>query len=276
MNQLEDDLREAFSRHCSEIPAAVGEQLRRTDYRPRARRVSPRLTVGALAGAAATTAAVVSVVVLGGAPSAFAGWTASPTAPPGPQSATASTNCQAELAALPAPTSPGGWAAVTTDVRGLYSLTIYQGDSAEATCLTGPAVTIVSSHGAGGGSMSVASTGNDASGSITSSAISNSTSTRVGTAGAGSIDATSVAHLTSASEGPLTLVEGHIASDVTGVTLVRSDGTDVQASTGDGWFLAWWPGSQDATSAEVTTPAGVTTQTLNPAPPAPATGNSGA
>ena len=41
MNQLEDDLREAFSRHCSEIPAAVGEQLRRTDYRPRARRSLP-------------------------------------------------------------------------------------------------------------------------------------------------------------------------------------------------------------------------------------------
>jgi len=89
----------------------------------------------------------------------------------------------------------------------------------------------------------------------------------IDTSGSGSIEHIFVAHMASTSQGAYTLVEGQVASDVAAVTLVRSDGVDIQASTGNGWLLAWWPGPQDVTSAEITTPSGVTTQTLNTSPP---------
>src|ERR1017187_6584308 len=116
-HQLEDDLREAFALHASGRPTEVGERLRRIDYHPRTSRISPRLTVGALAGAAATTAAVVSVLLPEGDTAAFAGWAASPTQAVSGQTATASSICQAQLAALPNTPPGSGWSAVTTDVQ---------------------------------------------------------------------------------------------------------------------------------------------------------------
>ena len=91
-------------------------------------------------------------------------------------------------------------------------------------------------------------------------------------------------HLESTSQGAsnaFTFVEGQVDDGVTGVTLVLSDGEHVQATTGNGWFLAWWPGSLDATAADITSASGTSTQTLtattSPMPPLPSgTGNSGA
>jgi hypothetical protein len=268
--QLEDDLGAAFSKRASDIPTAASERLRRIDYHPRTSRISTRLTLGALVGVAATTIAVVSVFVLGGAPAAFAGWTASPTPAASGQTATATSNCQAQLAALPNTSPVNGWSAVATDVRGPYSLTIYQGDGVDATCLTGPSLTIVSSNDG----IGVARSAGVGMGSGNGARVGGSFSNMVGVIGSGSIEQhPSVAHMTSASQGALTVVYGQVAADVTAVTLVRSDGVDVQASTGNGWFVAWWPGSQDATSAEITTPSGVSTQTLNTPPPPPPSGS---
>jgi hypothetical protein len=95
----------------------------------------------------------------------------------------------------------------------------------------------------------------------------------VSCSGTGSIKSVSVAHLDSTSQGPYTLVEGQVDSAATAVTLLRSDGDQVQASTDKGWFVAWWPGSQDTTSAEITTASRVTTQTLNTPPPLPSAGS---
>jgi hypothetical protein len=266
--QIEDDLRTAFSRHASGIPAEVSEKLRSIDYHPRNHRISPRLTIGALTGAAATAAAVVSIVVLGGAPAAFAGWTPSPTPAVGGQTATADSNCQAQLAELPNTSTGGGWNAITTDVRGPYSLVVYQDDSATASCFTGPALTIVSSTSGNG--VANANTAVESAGQTSGASFS---STMIGTNGSGSLEHMSVAHLDSTAQGAFTVVEGQVASDVTGVTLVRSDGVDVQTTTGNGWFVAWWPGSEDVTSAEITTPGGVTTQTLNTPAPQPVSGS---
>jgi DNA-directed RNA polymerase specialized sigma24 family protein len=47
------------------------------------------------------------------------------------------------------------------------------------------------------------------------------------------------------------------------VTLVLDDGTKVQATVANGWFIAWWPGSHQLESAELTTPAGNATQKLD-------------
>jgi hypothetical protein len=55
------------------------------------------------------------------------------------------------------------------------------------------------------------------------------------------------------------------------VTLVLDDGTNVQATVGNGWFLAWWPGGHGVKDALLTTPNGVSTQTISlpQAPPCP-------
>jgi hypothetical protein len=72
---------------------------------------------------------------------------------------------------------------------------------------------------------------------------------------------------------PYTLVEGRTGDGVTGVTLTLGNGSQVTASSGDGFFLAWWPGSQSVTSASVSTATGTSTQALNlsgpgiPSPP---------
>jgi len=62
-------------------------------------------------------------------------------------------------------------------------------------------------------------------------------------------------HLSTA-DGPYTLVDGRVASEVTGVTLVLDNGQDVVATVADGWLLAWWPSDVAATSSQVTNPSG--------------------
>ncbi|HTX00067.1 MAG TPA: hypothetical protein VMD59_14880, partial [Acidimicrobiales bacterium] len=90
--QLEAELRRVFSSHASEVTAGAAERLRRIDYHPRARRISPLVTAGTLGGAAA--GAIASVVVLGAAQPAFAGWRASPTPASSGQTASAEASCQ--------------------------------------------------------------------------------------------------------------------------------------------------------------------------------------
>ncbi len=277
---LETELHSAFCRQAAWIPAAAGDRLRAVDYNPRTGRLSPRLTVGALGGAVVTAGAVISVVVLGGAQPAFAGWSASPVPASGAAAATADAACQAKLAANPGPdgsTAVSGWNAVTTDVRGPFTVVIFQDGTSTATCFTGPSFTVLSQSSVNGrvasGSESVTGSGTGTGGGASSSSI------MVGGSASGDISHMTVAHLDSTSNGPYTLVEGQTQPSVTGVTLVRSDGSDVQASTGGGWFVAWWPGSQDVTSALVTTPSGTTSEPLDaqplPAPPLPSSAGGG-
>ncbi len=70
-----------------------------------------------------------------------------------------------------------------------------------------------------------------------------------------------------------TIAEGSVGSGVTAATLVLSDGSDVVTTTGNGLFLAWWPGSAVVTSATLTTAAGITTQPISV--PTPGIGGSG-
>jgi hypothetical protein len=53
---------------------------------------------------------------------------------------------------------------------------------------------------------------------------------------------------------------GRTGTGVSAVSLVLDDGTHVQATVANGWFIAWWPGSHQLESAELTTPAGGSTQ----------------
>jgi hypothetical protein len=84
----------------------------------------------------------------------------------------------------------------------------------------------------------------------------------------GAIGQFDVAHLALPSGGHYTIVEGRTQPDVTAVSIVRDDGTSVSATTGNGWFVAWWPEDHNAVSATVTTKSGATSEDLTlPTPP---------
>ena len=90
MTQLETELRAALQARAARVHASQG--LLAADYHPRTRRIRPPLAIGAgLAIVAAALAAVLSLV--GGAGSAYAGWTARPTTPTRAQLAAAETYC---------------------------------------------------------------------------------------------------------------------------------------------------------------------------------------
>jgi hypothetical protein len=162
--------------------------------------------------------------------------------------------------ASPDVTPGSGWSAVATDVRGPFTLVVFQNGSSGATCLTGPSVTVVSQTTADGRFMSV-SGGVSLSGhrrgvdSVGSSSV-------LGSGSSGSISHVTLAHLASTSQGAYSLVDGQVDEGVTGVTLVLSDGEHVHATTGNGWFVAWWPGKLDATSAAITSASGTSEQPL--------------
>jgi hypothetical protein len=53
---------------------------------------------------------------------------------------------------------------------------------------------------------------------------------------------------------------------VSAASLTLEDGSEVTATVQNGWAVAWWPGSQQVTSAELKTASGTQAQTfpLNP------------
>ena len=148
--QLESKLREGFALKASAIPTQAGERLHGIDYRPRTGRTLPRVTVASLAGVAATTGVVASGDPWKSQP-AFAGWSPSPTPASAVQTASAESACQAQLSAAPArpdPASAGAshpWVtSIATDVRGPFTLVIYESGATNESCLSGPTITMVS------------------------------------------------------------------------------------------------------------------------------------
>jgi hypothetical protein len=131
----------------------------------------------------------------------------------------------------------GSGTPVLTDTRGPYTASIYADG---ATCLQGNGIEI---SGGGGGNAADAAAGT------------------IELNGAGESDSDGHA---------LTMVDGRIGSGVTGVTITRSDGSSVQATVKNGWYLAWWPGSEHAVTARVASANGTSTQSFPTGPPQPA------
>ncbi len=167
--------------------------------------------------------------------------------------------------------SSGPWQPLLTDVRGPFTVALYQNASAYMGCFTSSSftqVTLVSSDG--GTSNGVLKISGSGSGSPVQGL------SRVSVSGTTSGDLQNVvqSHLSTA-DGPYTLVDGRVASGVTGVTLVLDNGQDVVATVADGWLLAWWPSDAAATSSHVTNASGTTSETLvsstkgSPTPPVP-------
>ena len=227
---LEQNLRETFSERASQIDPAASVRLRSIDYRPRRRRGPTLAALGAL-GASGTAAAVIAAVLLGSsAAPAFAGWSPTPTRPFAGQLAAAQQACSTNVG-TPA----------LTDTRGPYTASIYADATSSHTCLQG-------------GSLSIAS-------SNSQSEQASIPAGQVQLGGSGMKDSAGQA---------LTLVEGRIGAGVTSVTIDRSDGSSVQATVAGGWYLAWWPGTTQATSAAVTSSTGTVSEHFPSQPQGPA------
>jgi hypothetical protein len=129
---------------------------------------------------------------------------------------------------------------VLTDTRGPYTASIYADGS---TCVEGNGITISSSN-SGGGTASIPA------GTIQLN---------------GEGEADSDGHA-------LTMVDGPVGAGVSGVTIARSDGSSVQATVKNGWYLAWWPGTERPVTADVASASGTSSQSFPSAPnrPAPA------
>jgi hypothetical protein len=219
--------------------------VRELTSRPR-RRPALNLTIGAVATAAAATAAITLFLVAGpGAHTAFAGWKAAPTPASAGQRQDAETACRQRIAnssrtATGSTTKPArmidpsSLRLALTDTRGPYSLLLFDG-STQMICLAGPSFN-----------------------SITGAYLSSSTSVPVGQILVGRTSYGGRPGI-----GAFTVVEGRVSAGVSAVSLQVTDGSQVDSTVANGWFAAWWPNSHGITSATITTPTGTHTQTLN-------------
>ncbi len=269
---LEEELISVLRARAAALPGDASEKLRSVDYHPRRhRRAVPAL--GATAGATAAVTAM--VFALGGAAPAYAGWSAAPSAASSSPSSQADQSCLGALSDQPAggELGSGPWQPLLTDVRGPFTVALYQNDSAYMGCFTSSTftqVTQVSSDGdTSNGVLKVSGSGSG----NTSQGLSTVT---VGGTTSGDLQNVVQSHL-STGDGPYTLVDGRVASGVTGVAFVLDNGQDVVATVADGWLLAWWPSDVAATSSQVTNASGTMSETLETStkgPPTPPTASS--
>src|SRR5690242_11522356 len=228
-DQLESDLREALRARAAQVPAAAAVRLTRLDYRPRTRRLRPPVAIGALAAAAAAAGTLAVVISLGaGASNAFAGWSPKPTkAAPG-QLAAASAACQHSESSV------AGLPLALADTRGPFTFAVYANSTSIASCIQGPSFVSLSE-------------------SQSSSPV--------------SVPADRVvllsAHHSARGGKAFGLAYGRAGAGVSAVTLVLDDGSKVQATVDNGWFVAWWPAAAQLKGAVLSTAAGSSTQTFD-------------
>ena len=266
---LEDRLSDAFSQRAASVPRGAADRVRHVDYHPRRHRIAVPVTVGAGAAAGAATVGTALAVVLGGAAPAYAGWspapTASTTASPSPQASQSCLNSLPSNAPAGSQIGSGNWQSVLTDVRGPFTVALFQNNGAYAACFTSSSFTEVTQVSADAGSTSNAQSENGTVRGLGSGAMPGGSIVAVGGTSSGDLQNVVQTHLSTTADGPYTLVDGRVASGVTAVTLVRDDGQDVVATVEDGWLIAWWPGGATATSSQVTTAAGTSTEALQSA-----------
>jgi hypothetical protein len=209
------------------------------------RRGSLALGGGALVARGVTTALL--VLAGPGTANAFAAWTAAPTTPAPGQVSSAEATCEAG-AATPPPDKTAGLPTGATqvslvDTRGPFTLVLFGANpSTTLMCVSGPSITQANSQmTAIGGQPELPEAGQIA------------------------VDRLQAE---SANDGQgYTIAEGSVGPGVTAATLVLSDGSDIVTTTGNGLFLAWWPGSAVVTSTTVTTASGTATQPISPSTP---------
>lgn len=231
--QLDDEIRDALAREASAIPQASVARLRGFAYKPRRHALSPRVMGGGAAAATAAAGAGVLLAIGGtGTQTAFAGWSATPTAARAGQASDAQALCAARIEEASRGAGSGKKSstdAVVTDTRGRYTLLAYP----QVWCFTGPGFTSLT-------------------GRRLSEGVSISTGYRNGQA--------------------FTIAGGPAAADASAVTLSLQDGSTLEASVAGASFIAWWPSTSRPTSVTYTTASGTRTEPLSfpPAPSLPA------
>lgn len=203
------------------------------------------LPVGCLA--AATTVASLSIVEMGGAAPtkharsatptyALASWTARPTSAGRVQVVQAESLCSSSLdqtgASAPGqkqgpPLTGGPWKAAVVDTRGDLTLVLYSDGPGSMACLSDSSFVWLNALDTTG-EAPVADNG-------------------------ASLDWVSTR---GAAGDVYTIAAGRTGSEVTGVGLVRADGSEVTATVNAGRFLAWWPRDEGVKSLSVTTDTG--------------------
>jgi hypothetical protein len=229
-DQLEQNLRDAFSSRDAQLDPAAITRLRTHDYQPRRRRIGRLPAFGALGATGLATAAGVIVALGSSAAPAFAGWQATP-----------ATDAPGQVTQAPQNCGQGLGAPILTDSRGPYTAAIYSQATTSAICLSGDGVSMSSSSSSSTGAGKAPTLAADG----------------IQFGGGGTRDSAGAA---------LTLSDGRVGSGVTAVTIDLSDGTSVQATVSNGWYLAWWPGDVSATDAQVSTATGTNTVTYPAAP----------
>jgi hypothetical protein len=227
---LVDDLREALADRAARVTPAASARLRAIDYHPRSRRLASRRGLSALGAVGLTGAAAAAGAVI------LLGSSAAPAFAGWTRSPTQP--LPGQLAAAQQRCSTGSGTPILTDTRGPYTASIYADGS---TCVDGNGIEISSAWGGGATSSIPAGT--------------------VRLNGAGESDSDGHA---------LTMVDGPVGAGVTGVTITRSNGSSVQATVKNGWYLAWWPGTARAVTAQVASAGGTSTQSFPQAPDRPA------
>jgi hypothetical protein len=256
-DQLEAQIRDALAQRAAAIPPQ-SERLLSTDYKPRSSRLRMTTALGPLA-AVAGVGVTAAIIGLGdGASRAFAGWSASPTSPASGQTAAAEAACRADMPSASQiqkanseasgprvsesgpSVSPNELPTALTDTRGAYTFVLLGVSGERAACLIGPWPTSQPLF---------------ASGSYGASPTAGPAADQIGDLSFG------FGRLTD--EEGLLSVTGRTGEGVSGVTLILHDGTRVTARIAQSWFLAWWPGTDPAISAEVQGSGGTNTIDLN-------------
>lgn len=277
---LEEELSSALTARAAMVPSGAAERLRAVDYHPRHRgRVAP-VALGATAAGAATAGTALALV-LGSTAPAYAGWSPTPTV--STTAAPSSAASQSCLNALPSnedeadggQLGSGSWQSVLTDVRGPFTVALFQNSGAYAACFTSASFTEVTQVSADDSSASNAQSVNGTVRDLNSGGPAGGpSSVSVGGTSSGDLQNVVQTHTSTTADGAYTLVDGRAATGVTAVTLLLDDGQNVVATVADGWLIAWWPGDSAATSAQVTTVSGTSTEALQSATkggPGPAT-----
>jgi hypothetical protein len=228
---------------------------------PAPRRHRRLIVTGVGGGTLAVAAALVGLLGPWATP-AFAGWSAQPTTPTSGQLSTAEIACAAlatTLASAPGSTAPATLPSLSlSDVRGPYSLLVYGATTNPALCVLGNGVSVLHEDGATIGESAAANKadGNtvvqQSSGSENFVTNPSATTSLAPGAAVVNIDNTAVSNGQSFS-----VVEGSVGSQVSGATLLLSDGSSVVATVTNGCFAAWWPSQATVSSIQVTTTSGV-------------------
>jgi hypothetical protein len=211
----------------------------------RRRRRTGRLAVGGSALVACLAAILVLVLAGPGTSDAFAAWTPSPTAPAPGQVASAEAACSAGAAARPPGFATGPTQVSLVDTRGPFTLVLFGANAITRgvlMCVSGPSISPSAHH---------------------STHMSESIGRQPPSPAPRQITLDRLQAESADNGQPYTIAEGSTGSGVSAVRLTLSDGSPILTTTGNGLFLAWWPGRALVTSATLTIATGTTTQPIN-------------